>query len=322
MNKNKGFSLMELLLVMFIIGILVSNIIATFGSAPRIKAYQAQMDQNLGTLRTALAAYFQETGNDPISINDLVSSGILQEDPSTEKGVIYVLDDSGSVVGIRNVAPYMGGYVMVDRNGQRTTGGWEMVSAGAGTSSGSATGTGTGTGTATSGASLTAGAGMGTGTAGGAVLAGGPAVSAKGLVASELASIAKAASEYSNKFDKPPSGVDDLVNEGFLSKAPAIPGVQYSIDEKGNIWGKVLEGPFKDSFVLIRKNGKIYAEGWQEPLAGEKAELAGGEKPQGATKAVEKPAGTSGQIMKWLNIFAAGLIVYLITKLVMRHFNK
>ncbi len=62
MKKNKGFSLIELLMVIAIIGIL-STIILNSLSQSRAKAYDSKVKQQLNSFRTAAEMYFQNNSN-------------------------------------------------------------------------------------------------------------------------------------------------------------------------------------------------------------------------------------------------------------------
>lgn len=135
MKSKRGFTLLELLLVMFIVGVLVTGIVATFGPAARIKAYQAVIDQNLGVIRIAAAGYFQEKGVPPAGVGDLQTAGYLDTSFAAETtGIKYTLtkDTTGegfTVRGERQDIPHKGGFVEIDSKGVRTTGGstgWEM----------------------------------------------------------------------------------------------------------------------------------------------------------------------------------------------------
>ena len=129
MRNKRGFTLLELLLVMFIVGVLVTGIVATFGPAARIKAYQAVIDQNLGVIRIAAAGYFQEKGLPPTSVKDLQDAGYLDTSFAAEEtGIKYTISQVGTsegftIKGERVTGPYLGGYVQIDSKGERTTGG-------------------------------------------------------------------------------------------------------------------------------------------------------------------------------------------------------
>lgn len=64
-RKNQGFTLLELLVVIAIIGVLASAIFASLGVA-RARSRDAQREENIKSLQTALALYVSEGGNFPV----------------------------------------------------------------------------------------------------------------------------------------------------------------------------------------------------------------------------------------------------------------
>ena len=58
--KNKGFTLIELMIVVAIIGLLSAIAFPQFSTIAR-KAYEARTKANLGTIRSALAIYYGDT---------------------------------------------------------------------------------------------------------------------------------------------------------------------------------------------------------------------------------------------------------------------
>lgn len=305
MYNKKGFTLLELLLVMFIIGVLVAGILTTFGPAVRIRAYQTQIDTNLGILRTATAAFFQEQARRPNTIEDLVTSGFIQNDPSVEPGVSYLADDVGAVIGIRNTSPYLGGYVEIDAKGIRSTDGWQTA----------ATGTGAG----------------GTGQAYQI-----PAKSMKGLMTKAASSIAKAVNQYFAKYKKYPQSLQDLVSEGLLEKIPAMPGVEFTTDGTGNVVATRTEEPYKNAYVQIGKDGRVASSGFEEAIAREEAIVkANTEIPRDLTEAQKKDitekraelakqaqAGSAGGLMKYVSLIIVGIVVYIVIKIASGYFKK
>ena len=78
MKKNKGFSLIELLVVISIIGVLTTVLVMNFVGS-RERARDAQKIQNLNSLKNALRVYYNDNQAYPPgpSLNDLVSGGYI-----------------------------------------------------------------------------------------------------------------------------------------------------------------------------------------------------------------------------------------------------
>ncbi len=86
-KNQKGFSLLELLIVMFIMVILVSIALPQYNSTI-LHAKETVLKDNLHQMRRQLDQYAADKGKLPQSLEDLVSAGYLREipiDPMTEK---------------------------------------------------------------------------------------------------------------------------------------------------------------------------------------------------------------------------------------------
>jgi type IV pilus assembly protein PilA len=70
LNNKKGFTLIELMIVVAIIGILAAIAIPNFMNY-QCKAKQSEAKSNLGAIRTAQEVYFAEKGYYAASIGDL-----------------------------------------------------------------------------------------------------------------------------------------------------------------------------------------------------------------------------------------------------------
>jgi general secretion pathway protein G len=85
-KDEAGFTLMELIIVMMIIGILTTLAIPSFKSA--IKAAQeAVLKEDLRVMRSAIDSYTMDKQKAPQSLDDLVQEGYLKsipEDPMTK----------------------------------------------------------------------------------------------------------------------------------------------------------------------------------------------------------------------------------------------
>ena len=85
---KKGFTLVELLVVMAIIGILVAVAVPQLIKAP-IKAKEAVLREDLFTFRTCIDTYFADKGHYPESLQTLVTDKYIRKmplDPFTKSG--------------------------------------------------------------------------------------------------------------------------------------------------------------------------------------------------------------------------------------------
>lgn len=111
-RQGKGFTLVELLVVLAIIALLVSI------AAPRYfksveKSKEAVLKQDLSTMRDALDKYYGDTGKYPESLDDLVSKKYLRKlpvDPITESAATWVIvppedSEKGGVFDVHSGAP-------------------------------------------------------------------------------------------------------------------------------------------------------------------------------------------------------------------------
>ncbi|MGH7175002.1 MAG: type II secretion system protein [Minisyncoccia bacterium] len=107
---KRGFTLIELLVVIAIIGILSSVVLASLSTA-RLKASDAQTEENFSSLQTALALYYNTNGHMPpnnnpgygdcsvpnASLAPLVSGGYISKIPlSPNPAYPYCYYDYGS----------------------------------------------------------------------------------------------------------------------------------------------------------------------------------------------------------------------------------
>ncbi len=77
---RRGFTLIEILIVMAIIGILVSLAIPVYQRA-LIRSKESVLKNNLFTMRTVIDEYTYDKQKAPQSLQDLVSEGYLREVP-------------------------------------------------------------------------------------------------------------------------------------------------------------------------------------------------------------------------------------------------
>ncbi len=92
---QKGYSLLELMIAMFIIIVLISVAVPSYQNAMR-NAREAVLKENLWQVRKAIDQYTADKGKPAQSLDDLVTGKYLRErpiDPMTEK------DDWNEVMG-------------------------------------------------------------------------------------------------------------------------------------------------------------------------------------------------------------------------------
>jgi len=86
-RSEKGFTLLELMIVMTIIGILATLAQPSFKQAV-LKAKEASLKENLFNLRSCLDQYYADNGAYPDSLGQLVEKGYMRAipvDPFTSK---------------------------------------------------------------------------------------------------------------------------------------------------------------------------------------------------------------------------------------------
>lgn len=77
-NRNKGFTIVELLIVIVVIGILALLVITTYSGIQQ-KARNSKRAADMSAIQTQLEAYYQQTGNYPslTQMNDSAAGGFL-----------------------------------------------------------------------------------------------------------------------------------------------------------------------------------------------------------------------------------------------------
>lgn len=98
-KQEAGFTLMELMIVMMIIGVLTTLAIPSFVSAVR-SAREAVLKEDLRVMRSAIDSYTMDKQKAPQSLDDLVQEGYLKaipEDPMTKSKDTWVTDVSDSL---------------------------------------------------------------------------------------------------------------------------------------------------------------------------------------------------------------------------------
>lgn len=103
----RGFTLVELMVVMLIISILLAVAVPSFISAIRT-AREAALRQDLHTMRDAIEQYTEDKEAAPQSLDDLVQAGYLKSlpvDPMTHSSDTWVPDQSDSYSSIDQSQP-------------------------------------------------------------------------------------------------------------------------------------------------------------------------------------------------------------------------
>ena len=94
MKKVRGFTLLELLVVMTIIGILAAIAIPALKHSPQ-KAREAALREDLFTFRSCLDQFHGDKGHYPPDLQTLVTEGYLRKipfDPMTKSPETWVLE--------------------------------------------------------------------------------------------------------------------------------------------------------------------------------------------------------------------------------------
>lgn len=88
---KKGYTLLELMIVVAIVGILVTLAIPTFQQSA-MKAKEAALKQNLFTMRAVIDQYYADRGDYPVSLEALVEEKYLRAipvDPFTKSATTW-----------------------------------------------------------------------------------------------------------------------------------------------------------------------------------------------------------------------------------------
>ena len=110
--KERGFSLLELIVVMTIIGLLVGITLPAYRDATQ-RAREATLKEDLARMRTAIDEYYTDKGEYPPALDDLVESGYLRrlpKDPMTESDATWLIEyaawemvDEGEIAGVFDI---------------------------------------------------------------------------------------------------------------------------------------------------------------------------------------------------------------------------
>ncbi|HUX28041.1 MAG TPA: type II secretion system protein [Terracidiphilus sp.] len=106
-KQDAGFTLMELMIVMLIIGILATLAVPRFASAIRA-AREAVLKEDLHVMRTAIDSYTMDKQKAPQSLDDLIQNGYLKsipEDPMTHSKDTWVTNTSDALYSLDQTEP-------------------------------------------------------------------------------------------------------------------------------------------------------------------------------------------------------------------------
>jgi general secretion pathway protein G len=106
-RQDAGFTLVELMIVMAIIGVLATLAVPSFVGALR-QAREAVLKEDLHVLRTAIDSYTADKQKAPQAIQDLIQDGYIKsipEDPMTHSKETWVTNSSDMLSSIDQTDP-------------------------------------------------------------------------------------------------------------------------------------------------------------------------------------------------------------------------
>ena len=101
-RRDAGFTLLELIVVMIIIGVLAAIAVPAFARHMK-SAREAVLKEDLESLRGAIDSYSVDKQKDPQALDDLVSSGYMKKmpvDPMTHRADTWVGSRSDAYVNV------------------------------------------------------------------------------------------------------------------------------------------------------------------------------------------------------------------------------
>ena len=106
-KHNAGFTLVELMIVMAIIGVLAVVAVPSYISALK-HAREAVLKEDLHVLRSAIDSYTMDKQKAPQTLDDLIQDGYLKtipEDPMTRTTTSWVTDTSDAMHSLDETEP-------------------------------------------------------------------------------------------------------------------------------------------------------------------------------------------------------------------------
>jgi general secretion pathway protein G len=111
MKKNRGFTLVELMVVLTVIALLLSVVVPDYVGRMK-RAEEAVLQENLAVMRDALDKHFADAGKYPATLEELVAKRYLRSiprDPFTQSATSWVAvppadPKSGGVFDIHSAA--------------------------------------------------------------------------------------------------------------------------------------------------------------------------------------------------------------------------
>jgi general secretion pathway protein G len=106
-KHNAGFTLVELMIVMAIIGVLAVVAVPSYISALK-HAREAVLKEDLHVLRSAIDSYTMDKQKAPQTLDDLIQDGYLKtipEDPMTRTTTSWVTDTSDAMHSLDQTEP-------------------------------------------------------------------------------------------------------------------------------------------------------------------------------------------------------------------------
>ena len=107
LKQDAGFTLLELMIVMAIIGVLMMVAVPSFVGAIR-QAREAALKEDLHVIRAAIDSYTMDKQKAPQSLDDLIQDGYLKsipEDPFTHAKDTWVTDSSDALYSLDQTDP-------------------------------------------------------------------------------------------------------------------------------------------------------------------------------------------------------------------------